>query len=64
MISIPTSKITDLALGHLSPEESLRLLEEIERSEELSEELQLIVDIINIFQSQKAADTHRLSDIP
>lgn len=58
------SRISDLALSQLSPEESLRILEEIEKSGEMAAELELIIDIINIFQSQKAADTYRLSDFP
>ena len=43
MRQIPTSRITDLVLGHLSPEESLRVLEEIQKSGELSEELAWLV---------------------
>ena len=42
MRQIPTSRITDLALGHLSPEASLKLLEEIEKSDELSEQFELM----------------------
>lgn len=64
MKRIPTSTLTDLALGHLSPEESLKLLEEIGTSEGLSVELEFIVDIMNLFQSQKAANTPCLSDFP
>ena len=51
MNGILTSKIIEFALGHLSPEESVKLLEEIEKSDEQSEKLELIVDIVNFFQS-------------
>ena len=54
MKQIPTSRITDLTLGHLSPEESLKVLEEIEKSEELSAEFELVVDLINFFQHHRA----------
>jgi len=54
MKQIPTSKITDLALGHLSSGESLKVLEEIEKSEEPSDELALVPNIINFFKRQNA----------
>lgn len=46
MNGIPPSKITNLALGHLSPEDSLRLLEEIEKSVGSSERFELIEEEI------------------
>ncbi len=39
--------LVDLALGHLSPGESLRIMEELERDEERSELLDLIIGIRN-----------------
>ncbi len=60
MKRIPTSKLTDLALGHLSPEESLKLLEEIEKSEELSERFELIVQLVNLSQTDKPTSPLRL----
>ena len=53
MKPIPTSKLADLAQGHLSPEESLKGLEDIEKSEELSEELEVVVELINFVQHLK-----------
>ncbi len=50
MKQFPTSKITDFALGHLSPEDNLRLLEEIEKSEEFSKELELVVDPVGALE--------------
>ncbi len=50
MNPILTSKITDFALGNLSPQESLKVLEEIEKSEDLSEVLDLVADTMNCFQ--------------
>jgi hypothetical protein len=42
-----TSTLVDLALGNLSPGESLRIMEELERDEERSELLDLIIGIRN-----------------
>jgi len=39
--------LVDLALGRLSPGESLRIMEELERDEERSELLDLIIGIRN-----------------
>lgn len=63
MKQIPTSRITALTLGHLSSGESLRVLEEIEKSEGLSAELELNVDLINFFEQQKA-EISKLDNIP
>ena len=54
MMCIPSSKLTGMELGHLSPEESLKLLNEIEKSEELSQELELVVEITSFSGCQDA----------
>jgi tetratricopeptide (TPR) repeat protein len=41
------SKLSDLALGHLTPEESLRLLDRIEDDPIASEELDLHIEMVN-----------------
>jgi hypothetical protein len=43
---IPRESISDLVLGKLSPEESLRLLEEIERDPSASEELEFAAELL------------------
>ena len=40
-----TSRLVDLALGHLSPEECLLIMEELERDEEKSELLDVVLGI-------------------
>ena len=42
-----TSSISDLALGKLSPEESLKVLEEVEKNPQASMELELAADLLN-----------------
>ena len=44
--------VSDLALGHLSPEESLRLLDRIESDGEASAELELHIGLVNLAQSR------------
>jgi tetratricopeptide (TPR) repeat protein len=67
--------LSDLALGKLSPEESLRLMEELEHDPEGSEELDFHVDLINFVAEHGAevfdraaiapeACTHRPSALP
>ncbi len=46
------SSIRDLALGKLSPEESLKVLEELERNPEASEELDVVADLMNFVALQ------------
>ncbi len=46
--------LTDFASGQLSPDDGLKVLEEIEKSEEPSEELALVPNIINFFKRQNA----------
>jgi len=60
MKRIPASKITDLILGQLSPNESLKVLEEIEKSEELPAELELVLDPINFVRGQKRPSSLRI----
>ncbi|MFQ5797915.1 MAG: tol-pal system YbgF family protein [Bacteroidota bacterium] len=47
-----TSSIRDLALGKLSPEESLKVLEKLERNPEASEELDVVADLMNFVAIQ------------
>ncbi len=60
MKHVPISRLIDFALGHLPPEESLKLLEEIEKSEELSERFDLVVELVNLFQGDKPTSPLRL----
>lgn len=45
------SRLSDLVNGQLSPEEALRVLEEVERSPELSRDLDLHVELLNLASS-------------
>ncbi len=49
-----TSQISDFALGRLSPEESLKVLDAIENDPKASEQLDLIAGLINAAESQGA----------
>jgi tetratricopeptide (TPR) repeat protein len=48
------NKVIDFALGRLSPEESLRMLDLIENDKELSSQLELANDIINVSAEHSA----------
>lgn len=45
--SVPLSDITDFALGHLSPEDSLALLDRIEQDPEASSDLEFVIGLLN-----------------
>jgi len=45
-------KLSDLALGHLAPEESLRLLDHIEGDPEASAELELHIAMVNLAEAK------------
>jgi hypothetical protein len=45
--SIPLSDITDFALGHLSPEDALDLLDRIEKDPVASSDLEFVIDLVN-----------------
>lgn len=45
--SVPLSDITDFALGHLSPEDSLALLDRIEQDPEASSDLEFVISLLN-----------------
>jgi len=45
-------KLSDLALGHLTPEESLRLLDRIEGDPDASEELDLYIEMVNLAEAR------------
>ncbi|MGB5875262.1 MAG: hypothetical protein WBH56_16200 [Bacteroidota bacterium] len=45
-------KLSDLALGHLTPEESLRLLDRIEVDPNASEELDLHIEMVNFAEAR------------
>jgi len=66
---IPRESISDLVLGKLSPEESLKLLEEIERDPSASEELELVTGMLRfavvhgkeVFEPMEVASTPEVS---
>jgi len=66
---IPRESISDLVLGKLSPEESLKLLGEIERDPSASEELELVTGMLRfaavhgreVFEPMKAASKPEVS---
>jgi tetratricopeptide (TPR) repeat protein len=45
---IPVSRIVDLARGELSPEESLKLLQEIEQDERASRDLDIVASMVDV----------------
>ena len=65
---IDSSRITDLVLGKLPPEEALKVLDEVERNPEASREVELAVQMLNFargegaeeFASQEAAATAKV----
>lgn len=52
--NLSVSTIIDFALGHLSPEESLRVQDQIERDPEASKTLELVLLIIEHFQQSQS----------
>lgn len=49
---IDRARITDLVLGKLSPEEALKVLEEVESSPEASREMELAVEVLNFARGE------------
>jgi hypothetical protein len=45
--SIPLSDLSDFALGHLSPEDSLAMLDRIENDPQASADLEFVIDLLN-----------------
>ena len=45
--SIPLFALSDLVLGHLSPEDSLKLLDEIEKDPRASADLEFVIGLLN-----------------
>jgi hypothetical protein len=50
--TIRTSTLVDFARGKLSPEDSLKVLDEIESSKEHSSELEAVIDVMNVSDEQ------------
>ncbi|MCK5573537.1 MAG: hypothetical protein KAJ12_12290, partial [Bacteroidetes bacterium] len=53
------SKLSDLVLGHLSPEESLRLIDQIESDPEASSDLEFYVEAVNFAATEVFGTVHR-----
>jgi len=52
--SIPLSTLADFVLGHLSPEDSLDLIDRIERDPQASAGLNFLIDLLNFAQHNPA----------
>jgi len=52
--SIPLSTLADFVLGHLSPEDSLDLLDRIENEPQASADLDFLIDLLKFAQHNPA----------
>ena len=54
--AINSSTLVDFALGKLSPEESLRVLKEVETNKKLSDDLDFIIQLMVYFRDEFGGD--------